>query len=822
MRAALVVLVTTVLLLSSLPQTAAKLQSAERATDGSSVSSNFVFPPPVQLYSQLSLSNGTAVGAPVVLSGWAVVANSDSSIVGRMLTDLDQSSVWNITLSSAPSYSFGLSDNVTFVVFSNDTITALANNGTLLWQWQTLNNNASIDPYYELHGYSPVIVDGVMYVGSATFSDDETPCVVYGIDLSSGNTVFTAMSHGSSNHILDTDGTLLFVPSNFNENSIEAFYLANGTRLWRQSLTNPPSVAKVTSVGYVWVGSYYGGVSVFNKSTGAPSASVECKGDEVTMPIEEVSGVVYVFNGAYVNAYHSATLRIAFLPYTPNADDTITSYLFAPGAATLYIGFDSVVYELNTNNGRGSIFFKNQLVSGSCSAMVFLHDQQYLALSIGYMVIVEIATKAVQVAYQDCSVVGPVAVVPDVMGGLLVFGNSFAVPGWPMKSLYVLFNTQPGGSYWGLEQVYTANPPIVAGPLAYTFDTNNMYAIDYVAGAYNWTWTYPYMDAMVTSYGMYLTPNQEYLVAPCSMGSIFVSTANQSNVQSNASTSYTLVGNAVGDLIYGFGNGVTVVDTTTMATVMNIYNDSGDVECNTPPVAVGSTHVAVVCKGRLRLYVIAPTTSVPSWEYDAGKGIDFTAPPIVLPSKVIVIGSSDGKVVALTPSRATVVWSVNVIDPPANLFYNNNDSVVIATQYGMAMVQATTGALIWHNRKFVISGHQLKSEIHLGNGVLVSRGLGSCYGVNATSGQLIWTQLPFDFASYGDTAAVFNDKVFLTPMGSYAVGYDLLTGNVVFRVDVQGQCTGVVVGGSVVMLSQSPTDSGDNEIIGVTMPSFFL
>jgi outer membrane protein assembly factor BamB len=815
------------------------------------VSDNYVYPTPFQAWEQVSVANGTAISTPLTADGWIVVANNDGSLVGRQIEDFNGSSVWNYTAPSSPySALFNMPNGQGFITYYGTYVLAMSYNGTYLWQWNTTDNNATVSAFYELKMWTPTMEGDLLYIGTASTSDLESPSYVYALNMTNGVVAWASFAGGNCNTQMDKDQKKLYVASYQNGDMLQAFDLKTGELVWNVTLPHMALTLKVVGEK-LFVGSYTGSVWVHDASTGKSLGSVPNQGSTVLLPMTVVGETLFVFSGSHVNGVNLKTQHIAFLP--SEMTGTLSGYMV--DGETIFLAYYGAIYKLNAKTGKGGKFYTSNFIFEHFGGFTYLRNKTILAFGMSALVFLDAQTGKLITADVNTSPIGaPLLLPPSALGDeVIAIGNSLAAPGWAMECVKVFYvpslsNRAVDGSlvptsYWGTETRFTPMNPFLVDGTLYSFDTNFMYSLDPTSGAMNWEW-FNANVVMITSPGIVYSAG--VLIATTGYNDVYINASQGVMATYNAS----LIGAFGGNQLAASSNGLVYIqsgDTYPTVAAVNVntftvsatWTDSS-IACTTAPTPLSiigdGNWFFVQCSGKLTL--LDAVSGLTVWNISLPASDAFTATPIFSADETrTFIGSSTGPtssvgtLYALNTSTGAIIWKLDTIDPvyTGNVSCTLNaatgvescDSLIVATPSAMYSVNAINGAVQWKATHLVnLTGTVLASPIHIVGNTIVVRNTDLMWGVDLKAGYVMWTQVPGnDDWSYGINGASVGGRYFFTPMAIYIVGYDVTNGNEVLKAYIQGTPEGIVINSNCVMMfSQSPGDIGDNEIMGLTLP----
>lgn len=854
---------------------------------------------PLKLWGAADDANATASTNAVVINSVAVVGTNGPQIIGKAVdTPSNQGAFppradWNITLNAVPGFLFRITDDVVGVV-TNDTVGAYRYDGTPLWNFTTNGSyvfqggsgGIGIDPASFV--IEDVPAEGeetparvVLYIGSMWVGDMEQNTPVYAIDLTNNGTqLWQTMTQGRSNinlalfspfnHTSQSSKTLkqhrhapkshlrgrthhgapathrrlLYVITDQYQDALQAIDVATGALLWTTQLADIPSVVGcVDPSGEVVVGLVSGSIAIYNGTTGDSTVSKPpgVKGDEFVYSPWMHHGLLYLVKGSYVTAIDPHTWKVKF-DHTIGDTNVISNYLMDDDRGRVFVCGSGMVDAVTISNGRPETFFSGHVeASGTCQDIFFAGAHHMVLVSDG-LYMFDLDTKVIAWTFLEGQACGPTVYLASTpgLGGLVVVpsaGNAFQA--------LVALSVIPGGSYWEAQTQYSPYVLVVdPSPdrnVVYAMDTNDFYAINTKDGSFNWTWPYPFPDAMQTAPGMALAGGS--LCATTESKLVCVNADNGTmtgRVHYGASTGINIktLGSSTQYILYGNDDMAIVVDGSTGGTLYDVVNAPPDIDASYTYVQPVSNNDFVLLMtdgeesgGHLQYWSLkseAVNSSKPLWNFTS-KNNHFSSPPVAV-GAVMITGttgsptSGGDHLYAFARETGQVLWKAQFPEPPYHTLPTAQGFFVF-TPSRVYRVSLKTGKVIWTSPEAPGLASHPHYYPHEG-GVLCVRSGGIMYGFNATTGAIAWVYEPPSGGSFGANAVLVHD-VLVTPLGSVAAGFRVTTGQLLFTTDVQGRVSATYVVpvnpaqgavDRVIVFNDIPTDGGDNAVYGVTVP----
>lgn len=646
--------------------------------------------------------------------------------------------------------------------------------------------------------------------------------------------MWQTLTAGNCNNVFWVDTDTIYLTTIDNGMFLQALDRATGAIKW----TTPLNTAAYVTAGIeeshaVMIGYDGGGIDLFDSVTGALFTAKPplVKGDAIYTSPVLLNSTLFILSGRYITAVNVKTWKVDFDHLMTSR---ITAWYFDNELGEVLTCAEGTVDVNVVRTGKSFNIFNSNNMVGDCHSVLKVSSDHVL-IGAGSVSLVNRNTKAVRWTFIDSTTTNRITYVPRTPGvfdghGLVVVPNSASAGGWPIEALLCL-DVNIDGVYFNVNTVYSPYSLQLNndGSVVFAFDTNNMYGVNVVDGTFNWTWQYPFSDAMQTAPGMvyqngYVAASTEFvLVVVNATSGTLVTRINRG--ASNGVNIKTLGSQYI---LYGNDDEVVVVDVSDNNTVfsyqiMDVTSFPDETVVYVQPVT--DTEFAAILVdgeesgGTLVYYRLEHSnTSGQMWSYNWSNQ-HVTCPPIAI-GPLVITGAGDFYAYAFERETGKVAWRSPLLkEPPYHAIVSKEGLFVLTPSY-VHRISRRTGKVLWTSP----SAPGMQSHPHIANGILIARGQSIMYAFNLTQGDILWSWSPpggDSAGSFGAFASVIDD-VFITGMSSTMMGFSFLTGQILFTSDFQGACAGTTISNGIGLVNSVPTDVGDNAIFGIQIPTSIL
>jgi outer membrane protein assembly factor BamB len=581
---------------------------------------------------------------------------------------------------------------------TSNSVVAIDQTGNIVWQTQ-IPMNRTWPVAYKIDD-SHMIVEGTC------------------LDPKTGNTLWTSSSFSADTGIFNAN---VYSPEE------QMFYVKAGSFIEAWSFvypSNPPTLVWKTYIpggGMTGVGTTYGGGMVFPGSFENQQMALDAKTGAVLWTT--LTKGPMIFSGSYFDGRFlrggtddntmycfNATNGQILWTYTPD-----TNGYFTVGSAVAY----GMVYELNKD---------------------------------GYLYAINIETGKLAWEYK-----GPGPLIfpgaPTVADGMVyaTTGQAAAYLGQVGASQFACLNAYTGQVIWSLnlEALAPRESVAVAYGNLYFIPGDVTTSVDTISGteysAANQLWEIGTSSNSVSSWPMWGADPMHSSTAqegPSSLTLNWKFTTEGSVISSPIVADGIVYVGSQDEYIYAIG--------AWSGKLLWKFATNGAVE-SSPAVANGKVYTG---GDDGYVYCLDAYAGTLIWQTFVNGSVPFTYATLVMKSSPTVsggkvyIGSLDGYLYALNSENGNIVWKTKTLGPIESTPAVSDDAVYITSQEPTSGIlyklNADTGAVIWNQSlpyEYVFTGAQVmlgSPSVAVGM-VFVSSELKNYYGINATTGDIVWT-----------------------------------------------------------------------------------